>query len=129
MTGLMKPMQLSLKSTSLLLTLLLFMGDVTAQGLFFSAIDDLPLMGGLNEVEGGTMVFDSPSGRIVEALSSGKVSRQRVTQFYSETLPQLGWLETTPGHFVREGEALKIEFPTSPAEVTINVLFLLSPAQ
>ena len=129
MTGLMKPMQLSLKSTSLLLTLLLFMGDVTAQGLFFSAIDDLPLMGGLNEVEGGTMVFDSPSGRIVEALSSGKVSRQRVTQFYSETLPQLGWLETTPGHFVREGEALKIEFQTSPAEVTINVLFLLSPAQ
>jgi len=129
MTGFMKPMPLFLKSTCLLLTLLLFMADATAQGLFFTAIDDLPLMDGLNEAEGGTMVFDSPSGRIFEALSSGKVSRQQVTQFYSETLPQLGWLETTPGHFVRDGEALKIEFPTLPAGITINVLFLLSPAQ
>ena len=129
MTKFMKPVQLFLKSTSLLLVLLLFMAGVTAQGLFFSAIDDLPLMDGLNEVESGTMVFDSPSGRIVEALSSGNVNRLQVTQFYSETLPQLGWLETTPGHFVREGEALKIEFPTPPEGVTINVLFMLSPAR
>ena len=129
MTKFMKPVQLFLKSTSLLLVLLLFMAGVTAQGLFFSAIDDLPLMDGLNEVESGTMVFDSPSGRIVEALSTGKVTRQRVTRFYSETLPQLGWFETTPGHFVRDGEALKMEFPNPPAGVTINVLFMLSPAQ
>ena len=129
MTGFMKPMKLFLKLTSLQLALLLFMANATAQGLFFSAIDDLPLMDGLNEAEGGAMVFDSPSGRIVEALSSGKVNRQQVTQFYSETLPQLGWLETTPGYFVREGEALKIEFPTPPAGVTINVLFMLSPAR
>ena len=129
MTGFMKSMQLFLKSISLLLTLLLFMADATAQGLFFSAIDDLPLMDGLKEAEGGTMVFDSQSGRIIEALSSGKVSRQRVTQFYSETLPQLGWFENTLGHFVREGEVLKIEFSTPPTGVTINVLFLLSPAQ
>ena len=129
MTGFMNLVQLFLKSTSLFLAMLLFMVGVTAQGLFFSAIDDLPLMDDLNEVESGTMVFDSPSGRIVEALSSGKVNRQRVTQFYSETLPQLGWLETTPGYFVREGEALKIEFPTPAAGVTINVLFMLSPAR
>ena len=129
MTGFMKSMQLFLKPTSLLLTLLLFMVGATAQGLFLSAIDDLPLMDGLNEVEGGAMVFDSPSGRIVEALSMGKVTRQRVIRFYSETLPQLGWLETTPGHFAREDEVLKIEFLTPPAGSTINVLFILSPAQ
>ena len=129
MTGFMKSMQLFLKATNLLLTLLVFMASATAQGLFLSAIDDLPLMDGLNEVEGGTMVFDSPSGRIVEALSMGKVTRQRVIRFYSETLPQLGWLETTPGHFVREDEVLKIEFLTPPAGSTINVLFILSPAQ
>ena len=105
------------------------MADATAQGFFFSAIDDLPLMEGLSEVEGGTMVFDSSSGRIVEALSAGMVTRQRVIQFYSETLPQLGWLEISPGQFVREYEALKIEFPTSPVGRTLNVLFMLSPAQ
>ena len=128
MTEFMKWMQLFLKSTSQLLALLLFMAGATAQGLFFSAIDDLPLMDGLNEVEGGSMVFDSLSGRIVEALSTGKVTRQQVTRFYSETLPQLGWLEIIPGHFVREGEALKIEFPTPPAGIKLNVLFMLSPA-
>jgi len=105
------------------------MVDATAQGSFFSAIDDLPLMEGLNEAEGGTMVFDSSSGRIVEALSTGMVTRQRVIQFYSETLPQLGWLEISPGHFVREYEVLKIEFPASPVGKTLNVLFMLSPTQ
>jgi len=129
MTGFMKSMQLFLKSTSALLTVLIFMAGATAQGLFLSGIDDLPLMDGLNEVEGGTMLFDSPSGRIVEALSTGKVTRKRVIRFYSETLPQLGWLETAPGHFTREDEVLKIEFPTAPAGMTINVLFMLSPAQ
>jgi len=125
----MKLTQMFLKSTSLVLTGLLLMVDATAQGSFFSAIDDLPLMEGLNEAEGGTMVFDSSSGRIVEALSTGMVTRQRVIQFYSETLPQLGWLEISPGHFVREYEVLKIEFPASPVGKTLNVLFMLSPAQ
>ena len=125
----MKLTQMFLKSTSLVLTGLLLMVDATAQGSFFSAIDDLPLMEGLNEAEGGTMVFDSSSGRIVEALSTGMVTRQRVIQFYSETLPQLGWLEISPGHFVREYEVLKIEFPASPVGKTLTVLFMLSPAQ
>ena len=125
----MKSIQILLKFTSPLLALLLFIAGAIAQGLFSSAIDDLPLMDGLNEVASGTMVFDSPSGRIVEALSTGDVTRQRVTRFYSETLPQLGWFETTPRHFVREGEALKIEFPTLPVGAKINVLFMLSPAQ
>jgi hypothetical protein len=125
----MKLIQMFLKSTSLVLTGMLLMADATAQGSFLSAIDDLPLMEGLNEAEGETMVFDSSSGRIVEALGIGMVTRQQVIQFYSETLPQLGWLEISPGHFVREYEALKIEFPTAPVGRTLNVLFMLSPAQ
>ena len=122
-------LQIFLKSTSLVLTILFLMAEATAQGSFFSAIDDLPLMEGLNEAEDGTMVFDSSSGRIVEALSNGMVTRQRVIKFYSETLPQLGWLEISPGQLVREYETLKIEFPTSPVGKELNVLFMLSPAQ
>jgi hypothetical protein len=122
-------LMLFLKSKSLLMALLLLTTDATAQRLFFSAIDDLPLMEGLSEAEGGTMVFDSSSGRIIEALSLGKVTRQRVTQFYSETLPQLGWLEIGSRHFVRENEALRIEFPATPVGRNLNVLFMLSPVQ
>ena len=125
----MKLVQMFLKSTSLALTVMFLMADATAQGSFFRAIDDLPLMEGLNEAEDGTMVFDSSSGRIVEALSEGMVTRQRVIQFYSETLPQLGWLEISPGQFVREHETLKIEFPTSSLGKALSVLFMLSPTQ
>ena len=39
------------------------------------------------------MVFDTPAGRIVEAVASGAVTRDEVLAFYAETLPQLGWDE------------------------------------
>lgn len=125
----MKLIKTFFQSIRVVMTLLVFMADATAQGSFSSAIDDLPLMEGLNEAEGGTMVFDSSSGRIVESLTSGQVSRSRVIQFYSETLPQLGWFEISPGHFERENEILKIEFSTPSVEMTLNVLFMLSPSQ
>ena len=114
----------------MVLIFLLFPGEgIKAQGIFFSAIDDLPLMIGLSEVEGETMVFESSSGRIVEVLSSGEVTRQQVIWFYSETLPQLGWVETTPGNFKRENEALKIEFLPSATREPINVRFVLFSIQ
>ncbi|MEE9194648.1 MAG: hypothetical protein V3U44_02315, partial [Alphaproteobacteria bacterium] len=40
---------------------------------FISTIEDLPLMPGLTEEEGG-IVFDSALGRIVEAFATGPVS-------------------------------------------------------
>ena len=61
---------------------------------FIAEIDDLPLMPGLAEVEGAGVVFDKPSGRIVEAYARGAVTREAVASFYRDTLPQLGWSET-----------------------------------
>jgi hypothetical protein len=103
-----------------------------ASGQFLSAIDDLPLMAGLEEVDGGMMVFDSASGRLVEVLTTGYVGKGDVLRYYSETLPQLGWLETGPGQFSREGEMLRLEFPPAQAlsgsmPAPINVRFMLSP--
>ena len=77
---------------------------------FIAEIDDLPLMPGLAEVEGAGVVFDKPSGRIVEAYARGAVSRESVASFYRDTLPQLGWSETAGLTFAREGESLAIEF-------------------
>ena len=57
---------------------------------FVSTIEDLPLMPGLIEEEGG-MVFDSARGRIVDAYATGPVSEAAVKEFYDDTLPQLGW--------------------------------------
>ena len=109
-----------------------------AEDKFLSAIDDLPLMAQLDEIAGGVMVFDSPSGRIVEALTMGKVLKEDVEQFYSDTLPQLGWEKRAPGKYSREDEVLKLEFPQTTARdgtgssgdpATISVLFMLSPAK
>ncbi|MCH7864005.1 MAG: hypothetical protein IIC56_02165 [Proteobacteria bacterium] len=96
---------------------------------FVSTIDDLPLMPGLVEEEGG-MVFDSAQGRIVQSYATGWVSEGAVIAFYAETLPQLGWRPDGPGVFRREGEILKVEFPGGPtAAPPLAVGFRLIPAK
>ncbi len=95
---------------------------------FLSAIEDLPLMEGLAEDEGG-VVFDSAQGRIVEAYATGSVSEGAVRDFYDETLPQLGWKRLGEGRFRRENEILKVEFPGGPgAAPPLTVGFRLMPA-
>ena len=97
--------------------------------VFISTIEDLPLMPGLIEEEGG-MVFDSARGRIVEAYATGPVSEGAVIAFYAETLPQLGWRPDGPGVFRREREILKVEFPGGPgAAPPLTVAFRLIPAK
>ena len=126
--------------TSLLITaFLLVAAPLTAFGedRFLSAIDDLPLMTQLNEIQGSIMEFDSPSGRIIETIAMGAVSEDAVLLFYSETLPQLGWAETSPNTFVRDGEVLRLEFLATTAisgssgsgAPMISVQFMLSPAK
>jgi len=97
-------------------------------GAFVGAIEDLPLMPGLIEEEGG-MVFDSARGRIVEAFATGPVSEAAVRAFYDETLPQLGWRPLGQGAFQRENEILMVEFPGGPgAAPPLTVGFRLMPA-
>ena len=95
---------------------------------FVSTIEDLPLMPGLTEEEGG-MVFDSARGRIVDAYATGPVSEAAVKEFYDDTLPQLGWRPLGQGAFRRENEILKVEFPGGPgAAPPLTVGFRLMPA-
>ena len=133
MTGAMK-IRFHLLTALLLLVFAVGPQSAMAEDQFLSAIEDLPLMDGLNEVEGEGMAFDSSSGRIVEALTMGKVDKNDVIAFYSQTLPQLGWSETAPGQFSREGEILILEFPpmlaiSGASSAPLGVRFMLSPAQ
>lgn len=130
-TGTMKTIIYYLR---LLAVLILIAGPsrAAAEEQFIGAIDDLPLMAGLKVIDGGSMVFDSPAGRIVDVLSVGEVANEDVLRYYSKTLPQLGWRQTGPGQFSREGEMLRLEF--SPAQgisgstaALLNVRFMLSP--
>ncbi len=94
---------------------------------FVRSIEDLPLMPGLAETADAGVIFDTPSGRIVQTEATGQVSRDQVLAFYAETLPQLGWHALAAGLFRREDEVLKIEFDEAGDPGT-TVRFALSPA-
>jgi len=94
--------------------------------VYLSGVDDLPLMAGLEEAPDQGVIFDTPDGRIVEAYASGPVDAGRVREFYQTSLPQLGWSQTGPGQYVREGEQLTLEILNSDPTSTA-VRFQLKP--
>jgi len=104
-------------------------GDAPGAG-FFSGIEDLPLMPGLTELPDATLVFDSPSGRYVEAYAIGKVTDIDIEHFYSTGLPQLGWMAVTASSYQREGEVLEINIVGPAADdETHTVRFAISPGK
>ncbi len=101
--------------------------DSAAAGQFVPGIVDLPLMAGLVAKPESTLHYDTPSGRIVDVHASGNLNRLQVAKFYSDTLPQLGWMAMSPGVYRRDDEILKIVIKKSEAG-PISVRFSLVPA-
>ena len=107
-------------------------GPALAAGGFVDGFDELPLMPGLFSVKEESLTFDKPAGRIVQAEARGAVEAEAGRRFYAETVPQLGWRKAVGAdRFVRDGEALHLEFVSAPADAAgrpqITVRFLLSP--
>jgi hypothetical protein len=123
----MRPVRRPLFAAAVLFSVLLSAAAAHPADRFVGGIGDLPLMPGLAETPNAGMVFDTPSGRIVQTEATGLVSRDQVLSFYAETLPQLGWRTLAAGQFRREAEALKIEIDET-GEPVITVRFALSPA-
>ncbi len=92
---------------------------------FLGGVEDLPLMAGLTEVAEARVVFDKPSGRIVEAFAVGAVGAAEVAAFYDAALPQLGWVRVREGAFQREGETLEIGVDSDGSGVTVR--FSIAP--
>jgi hypothetical protein len=94
---------------------------------FLTAIEDVPLAPGLAEQAAGGMVFDSPTGRIVEAAASGPASADQIKAFYEQTLPQLGWTDSGKLTFKRDNEILRLTIDTAPQKGAVLVRFNLAP--
>jgi hypothetical protein len=92
---------------------------------FVAGVADLPLMPGLAEVPEAGVVFEKPSGRIVEAYAEGAVNRTAVTTFYLSTLPNLGWRAKAKALFQREGELLRLGFMGNDGALVVH--FTLQP--
>jgi len=103
------------------------LGRAAATDSFVVGIDDMPLMPGLTQLADRNVVFDAPSGRIVEAYAEGPIAREAVRNFYARTLPQLGWRTQGADHYVRDGETLRLEFPGARPGGRTMVRFFLSP--
>ena len=100
---------------------------VRAEGhdAYLMAVTDLPLMPGLAELPEAGLIFDQPSGRIVEAYAEGAVGRAAVTAFYLDTLPNLGWRAKAEALFQREGEELRLDITGDDGALVVR--FTLQP--
>ncbi|WP_282604636.1 hypothetical protein [Pelagibius sp. Alg239-R121] len=96
---------------------------------FVTGMEDVPLMPQLQDVPDAAVIFDKPSGRLVEAYAEGDVEGAEVLGFYRETLPQLGWTSESEtgasGVFFRESERLEIHILEGQTRHTVR--FVLSP--
>lgn len=102
-------------------------GRTAAAEAFLEGFGDLPVMRDLSVAKDAGVVFDTPSGRIVEGYAGGDVTRARVAQFYGRTLPQLGWTRAGKGRYHREGEVLTLNYKGKDGALTVR--FTLSPAK
>lgn len=90
------------------LFLLVFTGYAWAQATqYLVTLPDLPLMPGMERVTDSGVVFDKAEGRIVEeSVKARNLTPQQIRDFYSKTLPALGWKAAGEQRFLRNGEQL-----------------------
>jgi hypothetical protein len=106
--------------------LLLCPALVAAAGTFLAGIEDVPVPPGFTENPTASMVFDSPTGRIIEAEAAGSLPREKVIAFYTDTLPQLGWTRISDAEYRSDTETLKITFDQSKKPL-LAVHYTLTP--
>jgi hypothetical protein len=116
-----------MKRFALILALALAAAASARAADFVAGTEDVPLMPGLADVAGTSVVFDKPEGRIVEAEAKGALARAKVRDFYAATLPQLGWSAAGDDRWRREGEVLRIDYGGRDGDLTVG--FTLSPQQ
>ena len=94
---------------------------------FIEGMEDIPAAPAMQQVPGNDVSFGNDESRFVEAYLSGKkASFKKVSDFYLETLPQLGWHFTGQDknslHFERDDERLDIvREKTAPLLIRITL--------
>ena len=94
---------------------------------FVEGMDDVPLLEGMNQITQDDVSFGNEETRLLEAyFSTRTLNFADVAKFYSESLPQLGWIyQGNRGNnllFYREGETLEVvKESASPLIVRITV--------
>ena len=91
-------------------------------------IEDLPVMPGLTETDGGYSFEIAQGGRLAEARLHGVVGGEVVRNFYASALPPLGWrAEPTQPFLYRRGRERLIFHVTPAKPLGVMAVFILSP--
>lgn len=111
--------------------LLWLAGPAFAETAYFRTIDDLPLMTGMQEDTAHSLEFDTPQGRIVQAVAQTTLASSAVVAaFYAGSLPSLGWVPeggdaTTARVWLRAAE--KLSMTLESIDGVLYVRFDLAP--
>lgn len=90
---------------------------------FFDVVQDIPLMEGLEETQGGAILFDKPEGGIVEVVAHmARVDKDQVLRFYHAVLPQFGWSAVDGTNFYRKAETLSFSFEHEGDENYVRIM-------
>jgi hypothetical protein len=94
---------------------------MAGESRFFTELSDIPLMPGLYELTGKTVVFDKPEGRIVESSAVSETENaNQIKGFYDSILPPLGWVRQGDS-YVRRDETLRLSLDSGPAFTVLKI--------
>ncbi len=98
-------------------------GVIVGETRFFSSLNDVPLMQGMEEVETRAISFDKPGGRISEAYAViDDLKKMDILYFYQQTLPQLGWGQVSASKFFRRDEVMEFSFENLDGRNIVKVM-------
>jgi hypothetical protein len=90
---------------------------------YFSALPDLPLAPHLTEDTDSAVGFDQPEGRVIVLQASGDAQANDINQFYTKTLPALGWKSVGGDRYERGHESLTLDVkPAGNHQTRLNIL-------
>ena len=102
-------------------------GQVSEKTRFAKAIEDLPLMAGLELDDSNDVVFIFGSNRIAQTTAKGWVDIDAVYYYYQDTLPELGWKQISTRLYERNGEMLHLNASSANADGMTYVTFEVEP--
>jgi len=99
---------------------------------FVDELENVPLPTSFIQNKEKSLVFDTPEGRIIEIYTKGRGDKQSVIDFYTESMPNLGW-KIAKNHnskvalrYIKDGEKLDIKI-SNAEKYNLNLTFELSP--
>ncbi len=92
--------------------------------MFIDDLGDVPLMDGIEIIEGTGYIFEQENGRLVERIAASNLDKKDIEKYYALSLQALGW-EKNNNTYKRANETLKITFKKE-GSLTL-VIFKLSP--